>query len=67
MKNITDIVTKRGFVGAGFKPARGGCGTNQAYFLPQGGFVPQGFPLVKTRPYRPLAISSSGVLHGCAA
>ena len=43
MKNITDIVTKRGFVGAGFKPARGGCGTNQAYFLPQGGFVPLTF------------------------
>ena len=38
MKNVTDIATKHGFVGAGFKPAQGVSGANQVNFPPQGGF-----------------------------
>ena len=34
VKNITDIATKHGFVGAGFKPAQGVSGTNQVNFPP---------------------------------
>ncbi len=43
VKTRTDVTTKHGLVGAGFKPAQGVSDTNQANFLQQGGF--------ETRPY----------------
>ena len=43
VKSITNVTTKHGFVGAGFKPAQDGSVTNRANFPPQGGF--------ETRPY----------------
>ena len=46
VKDITDIATKHGLVGAGFKPAQDVSGTNQVNFPPQGGF--------ETRPYKNL-------------
>ena len=40
VKNITDIATKHGFVGAGFKPAQGVSGTNQVNFRRRAGLKP---------------------------
>jgi hypothetical protein len=34
VKNIINVTTKHGFVGAGFKPAQGVFGTNQVNFPP---------------------------------
>ena len=52
VKNITNVATKHGFVGAGFKPAQGASVTNRANFPPQGRF--------EARPYAVMLGSGGG-------